>query len=156
MKRVIRRKPISMLDDPRVHPEPNSGCWLWGGDQRNGYGKACYEGKYYALHRLSWSLVNGPIPEGLFICHKCNVKTCVNPDHLYAGTQTQNMADRKRTGKPWGPKGENTGKAVLTDRDVIEIRRLKSERSVKDIAALYNMSASTVFKILSRTTWRHI
>ena len=69
----------------RCAPEPNTGCWLWLGpvDER-GYGKINAQG-YYLAHRLAYAETNGPIPEGLLVLHKCDVPSCINPDHLYVG-----------------------------------------------------------------------
>lgn len=77
-------------------PEPNSGCWLWIKSFRpSGYGRFFLDNKTFGAHRFSWSLVNGPIPKGKQINHTCDVKSCVNPQHLYPGTQLDNMRDAK-------------------------------------------------------------
>lgn len=93
-------------------PEPNSGCWLWerpGLLGPMGYGHFRYQG-VVAAHRASWLLYRGPIPMGLFICHKCDNPSCVNPDHLYLGTAQDNIADRDRRGRTGGVGGENRRK----------------------------------------------
>jgi hypothetical protein len=81
-------------------PEPNSGCWLWMASCRpNGYGQFVKDGrrrpkrKVDYAHRVSWELFCGEIPKGLQVLHKCDVPCCVNPDHLFLGTQIQNMQD---------------------------------------------------------------
>lgn len=79
-------------------PEPNSGCWLWvaslqsSGD-KDGRGAICVDGKSRFAHRVSYELHKGPIPASRYICHRCNNTLCVNPDHLYAGTQKDNVRD---------------------------------------------------------------
>lgn len=78
----------------RIVLDPGSGCWLWEGAPVNGYGWICAptKGSRFA-HRASYQTFVGPVPEGLMICHKCDVKLCVNPAHLYAGTAKNNFDD---------------------------------------------------------------
>lgn len=83
-------------------PEPNSGCWLWTGtcDGLGRYGQIYRDGKYVRAHRLSWEFANGrPVPKGLQVHHRCDVPSCVNPDHLWVGTQSQNMEDMVKKGR---------------------------------------------------------
>lgn len=76
-------------------------CWYWtGGHDGKGYGRIYRRQKYHAVHRLSWEFCHGrKIPKGLFICHHCDNKLCVNPMHLFVGTQVDNMQDWTRKGK---------------------------------------------------------
>lgn len=76
-------------------------CWLWTGAKRgkSGYGAMKYNGKVVATHRVSWMIHNGEIPDGLNVCHKCDVRLCVNPDHLFLGTQSDNMMDCSNKGR---------------------------------------------------------
>jgi len=80
----------------RIIPEPNTGCWLWEGGSRGGkgYGQFNPRGKNFAAHRFSYQLHVGEIPKGLSVLHKCDTPACVNPEHLFLGTQTDNMRDR--------------------------------------------------------------
>lgn len=75
-------------------------CWLWtAGITAGKYGIISISGKRHYAHRVSWELVNGPVPEGLFVLHKCDVRRCVRPDHLFIGTHDDNMADMMAKGR---------------------------------------------------------
>jgi hypothetical protein len=76
-------------------PEPLTGCHIWHGSLLNGYGNLRYQGRNGQAHRFAWTLRHGPIPAGMILCHRCNVRRCVNPDHLALGTRADNNADTK-------------------------------------------------------------
>ena len=76
-------------------PDPLSGCHIWRGFVRRGYGRLNFGKKVHLAHRLAWEVKHGPIPEGLVLRHRCNVKRCCNPDHLVLGTRAENNADTK-------------------------------------------------------------
>jgi hypothetical protein len=80
----------------RAEPEPNSGCLLWpGAHTASGYGLVPFpvRGKLQGTHRMAYRLAKGEIPQGMFVCHRCDTKACMNPDHLFLGTQFDNMRD---------------------------------------------------------------
>src|SRR5687767_9041671 len=100
----------------------DSGCWIWTGARINsGYGRIVVNGKQTSTHRYSYTLYNGPIPEGLCVCHTCDTPACVNPAHLFVGTFRDNKLDSVHKGRH--AKGETNGNAKLTREDAEEIRR---------------------------------
>jgi len=104
-------------------------CWLWTGSTiRSGYGMVNVKRKSKLAHRVSWELQNGPIPDGggwhgTCVLHRCDVRNCVNPAHLFLGTHRDNMLDMGAKGRGRQPRGEATAGAKLTESDVLEIRR---------------------------------
>lgn len=134
----------------------DDGCWLWlGGLNVTGYGvfDVSRQDRGHRAHRRSWELTNGPIPNGLHVLHKCDVRNCVNPSHLYLGTHQDNMRDRterQRASSLSGAAGERHGFAKLTDADVAEIRRLKSDEDLchSCIARRYSVSPSHISMIV--------
>lgn len=134
-------------------------CWNWkAGKAGNGYGSLRIgtfknPSKIYA-HRLAWELENGPIPEGLCVCHRCDNPACVNPAHLFVATHTENMNDRNSKGHL--PYGELQGASKLKTEQVLEIRRIQHDRSITDIAKLFGVSLAQVSRIIKRQRWNHI
>lgn len=148
---------VRCLIDERSMPEPNSGCWLWLSSLRKEGGYGCFKRDYrtYDCHRESWSAFNErPIPIGMFICHKCDVRSCVNPDHLFVGTHLDNMADMSRKGRTSRRVGERSPSARLKREQVIAIRA--DNRTIAAIAADYGVSTGCIDHILARRNWRHI
>lgn len=131
----------------------NNGCWIWTGSTAHyGHGIISVHGKHALAHRISWTLHHGPIPDGVMICHKCDVPACINPDHLYVGNAKTNSADmvsRNRIAR-----GETSGTAKLTAKQVIAIR--KDDRTRSDIAADFGVSTTMVNNIKSGKAWRHL
>ncbi len=133
-------------------PEPNSGCTLWFGPaDRHGYGKSKYKHKGFLAHRAAWELRHGPT-NGLDVLHRCDNPACINPDHLFLGTQADNSRDMHRKGR--NPKGEQQGNAVLTNVDVHAIRDAKGTH--REIAAQFSVAHGTVGRIKRRTGWKHL
>lgn len=134
-------------------PEPNSGCLLWMGDGNGkGYGKMKVRGQMMTTHRAAWEVNHGPIPEGLHVCHKCDVPACINPDHLFLGTAAANQADKAAKGR--SAKGENHGRNKLTPDQVIEI--FHSPDPERKIAKRFGISRSAVTHIKKKDNWAHL
>jgi len=130
-------------------------CWLWKGSTRGaGYGRIKEGGVDLLAHRVSYQINRGPIPADLLVCHRCDAPRCVNPRHLFIGTQKDNLADRKAKGRFHPVKGERHGRSKLTEQQVLEIR--KDDRSQGAIAADYKIHRAMVSYIKSRHSWKHI
>jgi hypothetical protein len=87
-------------------PEPNNGCWLWTSFyDPQGYGRIQYRGECCKAPRLSYEAFKGPIPKGLHVLHTCDVRACVNPEHLWLGTNQDNINDKMRKGRYSNGKG---------------------------------------------------
>lgn len=142
-------------------PEPNSGCWLWMAamSRRSGYSAVKIEGhRTTRAHRLAYQLANQcDVPSDIDVCHRCDVRLCINPDHLFLGTRLDNMRDCVKKGrfKTLDPlSGEASPNSKLTDKDVIAIR--SDARSQRQIARSYGVDKGTIAAIIQRRTWRHL
>lgn len=145
-------------------------CWLWTANSgRRGYGRFGYNGRTQQAHRVAWQLTHGPIKDGLCVCHSCDVPACVNPAHLWLGTQDENVSDRDKKGRHFSPTGERHGSrtqpesrprgeahanAKLTTEQVIAIRA--DTRSLRLVAADYGIGQQTVCKIKKGQSWAHV
>lgn len=143
--------------------EKTDTCWLWTGFRNaQGYGKLNVAGRKRGAHQVAYELTYGPIPKGLDICHHCDNPPCVRPDHLFAGTVSDNMNDAVAKGRKGGKPnlliaGERHGLAVLTDETVREIRRLfASGMMKKDIATRLNIGRHLVQSVVNGHTWSHV
>ena len=143
----------------RSIPEPvrdaSTGCLLWQGCRnRRGYGFRWFRDRNMTAHRASWIEAYGAIPEGMFVCHTCDVKHCIEPSHLFLGTGKDNMADCVRKGRI--ATGERVGNAKLTRGQVVAMRDEWHSRNVTKmyLARKYGVSHRNVRFILAGATWR--
>jgi hypothetical protein len=134
---------------------PESGCWIWMRGRANGYGKLRRDDSsmIYA-HRISWALYHGPIPAGIFVLHRCDVRCCVNPAHLFLGTAADNLADMDKKGRRVTPRGEIHCRSKLTAADVISIR--SDSRAGRELAEIYGVTEGTINRVKRRSHWRHV
>jgi hypothetical protein len=150
-------KPEIMFWD-RVGPEDERGCWPWIGDKNGGYGRFECDDKKIPAHRFAYALLVGPIPDGLYVCHHCDNTACVNPKHLYAGTQAENVADMWRRGRSHDRRGIGNSRAQLSERDVLEIRAAYAAGGItqRELSQRYRVCPSDVCHIITRKSWRHL
>lgn len=139
----------------QIVPHIGSQCWEWVGNTiKDGYGLIRDRKKMVLTHRLSWTMAYGAIPDGMLVLHHCDNPPCVNPSHLFIGTDADNASDRDSKGRRKPLIGEMNGRAKLRELDVRSIRN--DVRSTKEIAASYNISIPLVQKIRHGDIWKHV
>jgi hypothetical protein len=138
--------------------EGPNGCINWNASlDTSGYGLFRVDKRLQKAHRYSFFRVNGPIPSGLCVCHKCDNRLCVNPEHLFLGTRLENNKDRDTKGRHIPRYGTDVSTAKLTDLYVKQIRRMRAEgTSVKTIASLFGVHVTTVYRITKLQRWTHV
>ena len=137
--------------------EKTDSCWLWTGYRNEkGYGIFRVIGGVERAHRFSYLLHYGEIPAGKMILHSCDNPSCVNPSHLYAGTETDNSRDREERTKP-NRKGSNNGRSKLTEEQVREVLSLKKcGFSNVGLRKMFNVSYCAINDIVNRRKWKHV
>ena len=154
---IINPKSLDVSDvfDSHLGAPNSSGCIEWQGTRnQQGYGKVQRNRKAIHAHRYAYERAHGPIPEGLVVRHKCDNPPCVNPDHLEVGTALDNARDAVNRGRT--ARGEKSGSAILTEGDVLYIRKVKGEITQVEIARMYGVSRETVSAIHTGRTWSHL
>ena len=136
--------------DTNSNPE---GCWEWTAHIKNtGYGQ--FGPRNRGAHRVSWEMHFGAIPPGLLVCHHCDNRRCVRPDHLFVGTATDNLRDAARKGRT--ATGNRNHNAKLSDREVEELRGIGRRISQRKLARMYGVSQTTIRDSQKGATWRHV
>ena|ERR1019366_8223921 len=134
-------------------PSTPGGCRIWiGAKTKKGYGSFHYKGKTTQAHRVSWIENNGPIQDGMCVLHKCDVPGCINPSHLFLGSQIENLKDMRA--KKRHANGNKIYGSKLTEEDVFNIR--SSSETANTLSVRYKVGLSSISAIRSRTTWKHL
>lgn len=132
-----------------------NGCWIWMGCKRRGYGRLTRNHKWFNAHRYSYEMHVGKIPTDRLCLHRCDVKACVNPNHLYLGDAFDNARDAVERGRLGDRKGENSNRAKLKAFQVLEIKQKRKQgMKLKEIAGEYGFSISGIYHILDNTNWK--
>ena len=142
----------------RMTKDSETGCWIWSGTPSQRYGQIRMpNGKNELVHRLAWKLWCGPIPDGAWVCHRCDTPRCINPVHLFLGDAKANSADRHRKGRTVGAfrRGEEHSLSKLSLDQVKEIiRKWDGSRSYSTrVAQGYHVHPNTIRDVIRRRTW---
>lgn len=143
----------------RVDIKTSQECWKWKKNIiKNGYGQWAINRRKVSVHRLSFAITNDIDLKEIQDCilHHCDNRSCVNPNHLYNGTLSQNSLDREARNRSNRPLGEKHYRAKLTAVKVLEIRELVKEKSKKELAVMYNVHEEQIRRIALRQSWRHL
>lgn len=142
-----------------LYVEQGEACWTWiGATDRYGRGRFRNPGGTCVAPRLAWEFENGPVPEGLRVLHSCDNPNCVNPDHLWIGTQRDNLDDMRKKNRHHHPPvmfGESNPFSKLTKDNVIEIRASTNKTNV-ELGARFNVHPNTISYVRSGKTWGHV
>ena len=159
--RIPRNVEDFKKDFPKFHIQKKMGyktpCWIWGlKKEAKTYATTRLNGIPIPSNRLSWIIHFGEIPKGLWVLHKCDVRACVNPEHLFLGTRLDNIRDMVSKGRQKNMAGELSPRSILTKKQVLKIRRLayESKMTYPEIAAMFNVSSSCINSVVSRSSWR--
>lgn len=150
----------------KTKENPTTGCWEWQKSlsKEGGYGGVRHNKTRWKAHRLAYFLVHGEIPKRRVLCHTCDNPPCINPEHLFPGTQKDNTKDAIQKHRHSfrtnfiHKKGEDHIHAKLTERKVRRIRFLRGIKHLQlsQLAEMFNISIKTISRIVNRTAWNHI
>ena len=158
---MVREEAVQRSDlTDRIKIDEDTGCWVWlGAKTQRGYGQIGrkIEGKQTIImaHRASYAAFKGVIPTGINVCHECDNPPCINPDHLFLGTQADNLQDAAHKGRI--ERGSQKHNAVLIEGQVLKIKHaLANGVSQAQLAQDYSVSPNVIFRINAGMTWKHL
>lgn len=159
MSLILKREqrfgaPLTERIEAMSMPVTESGCWLWMGNVCRDYGYIKVGGLNMRANRASYQAYKGPIPHGLWVLHRCDVRICVNPDHLFLGTRKDNFDDMVRKGRRRVGEGERHASSKLKTDQVLAIRQ--STLSDVGLAKIYGVRPWAITQIKRRLTWKHL
>ena len=137
-----------------------TGCIEWQKARNySGYGTLWFNGRAGGAHRAAWLVANGGIPSGMQVLHRCDNRLCINPDHLFLGTNADNVADKVAKGRQYRPyaKGQANGHSKLTDAEAALIREMANKGVAnRPLAEKFGVSTMTISMIRNNKTWTHV
>lgn len=146
----------------KAEPEPNSGCWIWTANKApNGYGvvRAHRERRMLSAHRVAWELTHGS-PGALNVLHRCDNRACINPAHLFLGTQSDNISDMYAKGRNqvFDRRGEKSNGAKLTAPNIKAIRSVYRSGGISQsvLAEKYGVIQAHISRIIRGVSWGHV
>lgn len=157
-----KARPIKDRFDENWELNEVTGCWEWIGSVTDincggGYGRLKIKGKMRPAHRISYLLHKGEIPDNLFVCHTCDNRKCVNPDHLFLGTHSENMQDMLKKGRDNYVRGEKVKHSKLKTHEVIQIKEMLADGwRGRDIARCFGVDERLISNIKHNRIWAHI
>lgn len=153
----VATDPIIILKRNIIIDE-KTGCWLYQCLHMKGYGHLYIDGKKYPAHRFSYEYHNKPINNPLlYACHRCDVRNCVNPDHIFLGTAKENNRDKLNKGRSNPSHGENHSSSKLTELQVKQIlQKLENGIQQKIIAKEYGVCPTAISRIKIGKSWKHV
>ncbi len=163
--RLLKTKPIPFISKSKKeqfnesYDKPcNSGCWEWKKEKNKfGHGRFWIGRSRFAAHRVAYTLTYGVTPTNKDVCHKCDNPACVNPEHLFLGTTTDNMRDRCKKRRHNAPYGVNHHNSKLDTKKVVGIKnQLASGINYKTVAKNFSVDRATIWDIYKGDVWRHV
>ena len=143
-----------------IYPNNIDDCWIWNAcKDKNEYGIFRFNNKNIRSHRFIYECYNGPILDGMLVCHKCDIPSCCNPNHLWIGTPQQNNLDKMIKNRHSSKYGSECNLSILSEIDIIDIiERINNNEllSIQQICYEYNISTGAIYDIFKRKSWKHI